>query len=210
MPKVLTNIQSIILISAEALFLNKGFQHTDMREIASHANIAVGTIYHYYKNKESLFMHVMAHSWQQTLSTMEQLTVSNADPHQLLNALLDKLAEDMRNRRSMSSLWTEIAALYAGTNSEFLAETGFIGMHAQISMCFSRTLARFVPRNLSPQEQLIVDRLGNFAFVMSVDLCLLPEVQARSQRRLIVDLLSTYMDKLSAGIMPIIFENTVH
>lgn len=46
--------KSRILNSALVLFVEKGFHATTLPEIAKHANVAAGTIYLYFKNKEDL------------------------------------------------------------------------------------------------------------------------------------------------------------
>ena len=196
MPKILSDIQNTILSSAEDLFKSRGYQEMDMREIAAHAHIAVGTIYHYYKNKDALFMHVMAHSWQQTLEQMEQISFQQDDPELALLALLEVQARSMENRKSMNNLWTEVATLYMGSDAERMQEPGFSATHVKVAQCYSRVLAKKFDREMSPQEQLALDRLGSFAFVMAVDLCMLSESEAAQHRKLLVDLLSTYMDKL--------------
>ncbi len=200
MPKLLSDIQNTILASAEDLFKSRSYQEMDMREIAAHASIAVGTIYHYYKNKEALFMHVLAHSWQGTLQQLENISFRETNPDQALQDLLDTLILGMGNRRSMSSLWTEIATLYAGINPEHGEENSFSGMHIKISRCFSRVLTKMIPKDLSTHESILVDRLGSFAFVMAVDLCMLPESEANLHKFLLTDLLTTYVHKLTSDL----------
>ncbi|MFH1155480.1 MAG: helix-turn-helix domain-containing protein [Pseudomonadota bacterium] len=45
-----------ILAAAETLFATKGFQKTSVDEIADHAEVSVGTLYFYFKNKEALLV----------------------------------------------------------------------------------------------------------------------------------------------------------
>lgn len=44
-----------ILTASLALFAEKGFSATSMRDIANEAKVAVGLTYHYYKNKAEIF-----------------------------------------------------------------------------------------------------------------------------------------------------------
>jgi AcrR family transcriptional regulator len=48
-----------ILKAAEKLFLSKGYEDTTTRDIASSAGIATGTLFNYYKTKESLAMRLV-------------------------------------------------------------------------------------------------------------------------------------------------------
>ena len=50
---------SRILKAAEKLFLSKGYEDTTTRDIASSAGIATGTLFNYYKTKESLAMRLV-------------------------------------------------------------------------------------------------------------------------------------------------------
>ena len=49
-----------ILEAARNIFGQKGYESTSMLEIAQSANVATGTIYEYFENKEELFFHVAA------------------------------------------------------------------------------------------------------------------------------------------------------
>lgn len=51
--------QEIILNSAYALFLQKGYHGTSMRQIASQSNLTVGSIYNHFENKEQIFLTVL-------------------------------------------------------------------------------------------------------------------------------------------------------
>ncbi|MBI9051916.1 MAG: helix-turn-helix transcriptional regulator [Anaerolineaceae bacterium] len=195
MPKILTDIQNTILTSAENLFNQRGFQQTDMREIAVHAQIAVGTIYHYYKNKQDLFMHVMAHSWHQTIQNLEKISQGDITPEQKLINMLNELSRGMANRRSMSSLWTEISTMYAAEHQHMVSHSEFNGMHSKIANYFAEVFQEMTPQAITPQSQTMIDQLGSFAFVMSVDLCMLTEAESRVHIELICDLLITYMQK---------------
>lgn len=45
---------ALILVSARFLFDTKGFEKTTIRKVASHAEVALGTIYKHFENKTSL------------------------------------------------------------------------------------------------------------------------------------------------------------
>lgn len=56
MPQTLKKeIKEKILQSALDCFLEKGYRHTSMQEVAQNAGIAAGNIYNYFKNKEEVF-----------------------------------------------------------------------------------------------------------------------------------------------------------
>jgi AcrR family transcriptional regulator len=48
-----------ILDAAEILFAKKGYHHTSMEEVADLAEVSVGTVYFYFKNKEDLISQML-------------------------------------------------------------------------------------------------------------------------------------------------------
>jgi AcrR family transcriptional regulator len=59
MPKTIKNVNEKIIESAVRLFSKKGYQKVKMADIAVNSNIAVGTLYNYYKNKRTLFLQLL-------------------------------------------------------------------------------------------------------------------------------------------------------
>jgi TetR/AcrR family transcriptional regulator, fatty acid metabolism regulator protein len=51
--------RNAILAAATRLFSRNGFQGTAMAELSSLTGAATGTIFHHFKNKEDLFLHVL-------------------------------------------------------------------------------------------------------------------------------------------------------
>lgn len=59
MPKAIKKLsqkQSAVLDSAVSLFAERGFAATEMDAIAASAGVAKGTVYHYFKSKDDLFL----------------------------------------------------------------------------------------------------------------------------------------------------------
>ena len=112
MPKIVPDMQNKILTTAERQFKENGFDKTDMREVAAEAEVAVGTIYLHYQNKETLYMHVISHSWENTLQRIEEISTSDNEPAKRLKFILHELVQDMVKRKSQSSLWMEIGSMH--------------------------------------------------------------------------------------------------
>jgi len=47
MPKKIKNAESKIMDTAEIIFRENGYVKSDMKEIAKHSGVAVGTLYNY-------------------------------------------------------------------------------------------------------------------------------------------------------------------
>lgn len=53
-----------ILVAAQNLFIEKGFDNTSIEEIASGAGVGTGTIYNYYKNKADIFVEAIRYGFK--------------------------------------------------------------------------------------------------------------------------------------------------
>lgn len=63
------DVQKMILDAAEDLLAQKSLKEVTLAQIAEHANVAKGTVYYYYKNKEdilfAIFDRYLADQWKQ-------------------------------------------------------------------------------------------------------------------------------------------------
>ena len=71
MPKIIENVENRILRAARERLLGGDLSSFSARGIAEDCGIAVGTIYNYYRDKESLLGAVMAQDWQAELGKAE-------------------------------------------------------------------------------------------------------------------------------------------
>ena len=67
MPKIIKNPEDRILQAAGKRLLDKDLSSFSLRGIAADCGIAVGTIYNYFKDKESLMAAVMVQDWMDAL-----------------------------------------------------------------------------------------------------------------------------------------------
>lgn len=67
MPKIIEDVENRILRAARERLLGGDLSSFSARGIAEDCGIAVGTIYNYYKDKESLMAAIMAQDWQAEL-----------------------------------------------------------------------------------------------------------------------------------------------
>ena len=97
------NVKSKILEVSSALFKEKGFRNTTIRQITSAADIRIGTLYYFFKDKEAIFQHLIFEFKDQITEKVNQLVPG--DDHRLrfacemslqLNAILsDKNTAEM-------------------------------------------------------------------------------------------------------------------
>ncbi len=74
MPKVIEGLEDRILRAARKRLLGEELSSFSLRGVAGDCGIAVGTIYNYFRNKETLMAAVMAQDWTDALKrTREDL-----------------------------------------------------------------------------------------------------------------------------------------
>ncbi len=106
--------QSRIMKAAEACFIQNGLAHTTMRDIALEANMSLGNIYRYFKNKQQLIkafiendnqeLHdafLLLESSQQfnkTLCAIAQEYIEDLSKKAALGIYIDVISEALRNQ----------------------------------------------------------------------------------------------------------------
>ena len=68
-----------ILTAARRAFGEGGLQKTTIAHISRTADIAQGTVYTYFRNKEDLFLAVVEDIWREFMVGMERINLSDAD-----------------------------------------------------------------------------------------------------------------------------------
>lgn len=74
-------VQGKIISVARKLFLAQGYQKTKMRQIKDTADLKMGTIYHFYKNKEDIFAHIVLEAFFRVLDRTATLAGQNTLLH---------------------------------------------------------------------------------------------------------------------------------
>ncbi len=197
MPKILPDIQNTILTIAEKHFKDHGFEKTDMREIALESNIAVGTVYLHFHNKEALYQQVIKNNWTKTLEKISAIAQTPDNPETLLEEILDVLVKEMSNRKSHESLWMEIGSFHHHEFAKKPPMDHFSGMRDPITSILSDLTQKMATQDGKQMDESIGSQLGSFAFIMTVDLCMQGSVPTGQQTQLIRHLLASYINQLT-------------
>jgi len=80
MPKKIKNAETRIMDSAEIIFREKGYVKSDMKEIARHAGVAVGTLYNYWPSKKMLFCDISSEYWKRVFIKTDEIMKSGVNP----------------------------------------------------------------------------------------------------------------------------------
>jgi AcrR family transcriptional regulator len=89
-----------IVNAAEELFLSKGYERTTTRDIAAAAGIAAGTLFNYYKTKESLAMHMIARAMEQGQEDFDKRKTGEEDVGEELFMIMAAELRRLRPYRS--------------------------------------------------------------------------------------------------------------
>jgi AcrR family transcriptional regulator len=97
--KVLTKEKLIEV--AENIIKEEGLEACTSRNIAKHANCALGTIYNYFESRESFLEQVFIHSWESTkLKLQEMLDADQLLKDKAIN-MFRTVNEDVNNRSGL-------------------------------------------------------------------------------------------------------------
>ena len=109
-------VRQRILKSARREFKKRGFEKASMRSIASTANMTVGNLYRYYKNKEDLYGAIIGNLFDELKTLKSNLP---AEPEARLNYLLENFKEMQKDHRGE---WLTLFGGSAGTRFEKAAD----------------------------------------------------------------------------------------
>ena len=101
MPKIIKDLKPQIKQAALELYETIGYNKVSMRGIAKKVGIAVGTLYNYYPNKDTLFISSLEESWLETIQNIENNISTGNNPEERLKLLITTLYEDVFNRKGL-------------------------------------------------------------------------------------------------------------
>ncbi len=137
MPKIIEDVENRILRSARQRLLGGDLSSFSARGIAEDCGIAVGTIYNYYRDKESLLAAIMAQDWQAAFEKAGQQIAAAPGPEAGVLCLYEGL-------RSFSQVYEAIWSSYpTGEGFGSLYRTRHKLLLSQIKEQLSALYSRF-------------------------------------------------------------------
>ena len=152
-PPERTDRRESILDAALESFVERGFYGTAIPQIAEKANIAAGTIYHYFESKEVLVNALYRH-WKATVAQR----VFKAFP------------QTASTRKQFEVIWYEIVAFATEHSTAF----AFIELHNHASYLDAESLA--VDRNVKDFARVVIARAQADGLVKPLDANVLMEL----------------------------------
>jgi AcrR family transcriptional regulator len=97
MPKIVDRraYRSTLLDRSVGLFAAHGYDGLTMRQIAEHAGVSTGTLYHYFDSKHDLFQRVVEHQTERLVAQIREAS-AGPTPRARLESLLRHVAANER------------------------------------------------------------------------------------------------------------------
>jgi AcrR family transcriptional regulator len=101
----MTDKKTEILLTAEELFAEKGFDGTSVRDIAQHAGVNLAMISYYFGSKEKLLEALLEYRSDYTFSTLEELNKDQSlNPWDKIDRLVDFYVEKFINNNKVYNI----------------------------------------------------------------------------------------------------------
>lgn len=102
-------IRERIVEAGRKLFARQGFHATGMRQIAKMAQVSIGSLYHYFRSKDELFLAVVRRTFEEKLHQARELLRQGLPAPEILRRILAAhfahLAEDPDSAQLLSRVW---------------------------------------------------------------------------------------------------------
>lgn len=72
MPKIINNLREDILKEAKKQIVEQGYKNTTIRSVAAGCGIATGTVYNYFKSKETLIASFVLDDWTECVKSIDE------------------------------------------------------------------------------------------------------------------------------------------
>ena len=142
-----------ILEAALSCFVERGFHGTAIPQIAERADIAAGTIYHYFESKEALVNALYRH-WKSTVA----------------QRVLTAFPQGAPSREQFRVMWHEMVAFAQGAPTAF----AFIELHNHASYLDAESIA--IDRNVKVFARSMIERAQREGIVKPLDANVLMEL----------------------------------
>lgn len=96
------NTKLHIIQEADNLFKEFNYEDVDMRKIAKNSNVAVGTLYNYFKGKEDLYISILKESWKGTFESLEKIKDLNVSSIEKVYMFFEIMENDKKKRNHLS------------------------------------------------------------------------------------------------------------
>lgn len=138
MPKIIDEAKKKLLTEARRELFAAGYGGLSVRQLAKECGMAVGTVYNYFKDKDTLVATVMAEDWVRALDQMDRACADAADAAAGLEGICGAIRE--------------FAGIYATVWDQFSKAGGSTGV--------VNSRHRMLRDQIAGRIQALLERLG--------------------------------------------------
>ena len=100
-PKNSPSARDRVLAEATALFAQKGYAATSIREIVTQAGVTKPVLYYYFKNKEALFQAIIEEAAERLDHLLQEPDATEGSIWARINGLCNRFYDYLRNHRDL-------------------------------------------------------------------------------------------------------------
>jgi AcrR family transcriptional regulator len=140
-----------IVAAAAELFARRGYADTQMQTIADHLGVGNGTVYRYFRTKESLFLAAVERGLAELTAEMDPVMTADGDPLAQMREAIRTYLRFFHRRPEMAELFIQERAAFRDRHRPlyFVSKDADDPLHAEF---FSRLRSAGVIRDL-PAER---------------------------------------------------------
>jgi AcrR family transcriptional regulator len=156
------------------LFAERGFDGTPIREIAQQAGSTKALIYHYYRNKEDLYLSLLEAAVSEVVTQVEKIAASGDPPDHKIRGVVEVFLEFYRVHPQRFQM-VQRAIDEHSTAATTLAERWFSRAHLALQSIAAEGIKQGTFKLLLPQIVpfvvigLIIHVLRNYKLIENVD-----------------------------------------
>ena len=99
------NKEKDILEAAIKVFAEKGYYKSKISKIADVANVATGSVYVYYENKEDILLKIFEQLWGNIYQEAQRIKTTNLSPMEKLESLIDMAFDTFMENTSLAIVY---------------------------------------------------------------------------------------------------------
>ena len=122
-----------ILNKGTKLFAADGFEGVSMRQVAHAVELTVAALYYHFPDKESLYLAVVEHSFNNCLAAATQAAQTTAEPWQRLTKFIHEFVHTLATNRDFQRLMQWVLLDQDDLRSQTLTDQVFALFFEQIS-----------------------------------------------------------------------------
>lgn len=196
--------RELILNQAAALFARRGYPATSMNEVAEACGLSKPTLYHYFKDKYTLLVHIADGHVSRLQALVEEIQAQNLPPEPRLRTLIQRFVQEYAQAQDAHRVLTEdvkflqpedservldkeraVVAAFAGALAEMRPDTAAAGLSKALTMLLFGMI-NWMFTWLRPDGELDYDAMAPIVadlFFGGVPAVRMPAVKPRKARR---------------------------